>query len=517
MRRRARIDLGQQTGSQKEEQILARKRQRWAARNRDRPEDENPFLRAIKPDQSHYGSADETKEELTRRLNNLEFGNFPGYFNYRNKAAAEAWTESIKHHRPPPSPRSIANRRKAANNAAAAAAAAAAKESQLSNSSQVSQAGDSSAQAARPAAVSCCSPDLSVSPDPLGGGDDGDESAHQADSLSIEQPLEAGLSDERLAFLKREWFEGKTVLDIGCNRGHITYAIGRLFAPKLILGIDIDLKMIKMANRDLHLHLAGLVSEAQEFRLSRAARLRLEGGSTGYREHRNQFPFSNYVSHGPLALALGSGCLEDGARELRGSREDIQQSRDLTTPCYAINLPSFGDIVQDNDDEDDDGFEQENGRSYDDSDLDLDDELELSAKYRFPNNILFVEHNYVLANDELVEKQEAQFDTIVCLSVTKWIHLNYCDDGLKRFFKRAYKHLKPGGLFILEAQPFDNYGRRKRLSDRLRANYYSIKFKPDQFDAYLLGEQVGFRQIIQASVTEHQCAGFKRPLKVFLK
>uniref|UniRef100_A0A6G1SMM6 RNA methyltransferase n=1 Tax=Aceria tosichella TaxID=561515 RepID=A0A6G1SMM6_9ACAR len=135
----------------------------------------------------------------------------------------------------------------------------------------------------------------------------------------------------------------------------------------------------------------------------------------------------------------------------------------------------------------------------------------------FPNNILFVEHNYVLAKDELVDKQEAFFDTIVCLSVTKWIHLNYRDDGLKRFFKRMYNHLNEGGLLILEAQPFDNYHRKKKLSDRLRLNFNSIKFKPDQFDEFLLSDQVGFKQIIYSTTTEHECVGFKRPMKVFLK
>lgn len=371
MRRRTRIDLGQQPNT-KEESVLARKKQRWDERNKHRP-DENPFLAAMNPNHEHYGEPDEKDDELKARLFNLEFGNFPGYFNYRNKAAT----------------------------------------------------GEDTADANRA------------------------------------NPLDAGLSDERLKCFKREWFHNKEVLDIGCNRGHVTYAIARMFSPKSIVGIDIDLKMINMANKDLHLNLEdGILKEARERRLKRAAEQRLDEAKLDltYQEETNLFPLSCYISHGPL-------------------------------------IASTGQVKADTDDEADD----------------------CDSNERFPNNLIFVEHNYVLSNDVLVSKQKPHFDAIVCLSVTKWIHLNYRDEGLKRFFRRIYNHLRPGGLLILEAQPFDNYGRRRKLSERLKSNFYSIQFKPDSFDAYLLSEEVGFKNIIYESVTEHECAGFKRPLKVYQK
>jgi len=82
----------------------------------------------------------------------------------------------------------------------------------------------------------------------------------------------------------------------------------------------------------------------------------------------------------------------------------------------------------------------------------------------FPNNVSFVQGNYVPESEELLQMVAPEYDTVLCLSVTKWIHLNWRDAGLKRFFRRIYAHLRPGGRLILEAQGWASYNRRKKLT-----------------------------------------------------
>lgn len=49
--------------------------------------------------------------------------------------------------------------------------------------------------------------------------------------------------------------------------------------------------------------------------------------------------------------------------------------------------------------------------------------------------ICFRSENYLSGVKDIKEK----FDTIICFSVTKWIHLNYGDIGIKILFLKAYE------------------------------------------------------------------------------
>ena len=80
----------------------------------------------------------------------------------------------------------------------------------------------------------------------------------------------------RLKFFKRNWFEEKEILDIGCNiginykyilsiysmqckmyffPGHITINIAKHNSPVRIVGMDIDKKLIEIARKNIRHYL----------------------------------------------------------------------------------------------------------------------------------------------------------------------------------------------------------------------------------------------------------------------
>ncbi|KAK7600896.1 hypothetical protein V9T40_008337 [Parthenolecanium corni] len=133
----------------------------------------------------------------------------------------------------------------------------------------------------------------------------------------------------------------------------------------------------------------------------------------------------------------------------------------------------------------------------------------------FPNNVSFLHVNYVLYSDDQLIQEQPKYDIILCLSVTKWIHLNWGDEGLKRSFKRMFLQLRLGGALVLEAQPFESY-KKKKLSAKLRENCRKLTFLPHMFDNYLLND-VGFLSCETLSVPSQSSLGFQRPIQLFFK
>lgn len=219
---------------------------------------------------------------------------------------------------------------------------------------------------------------------------------------------EKNVEDVRLAALSQyELFNGKEVLDIGCNDGSLTIALAKRFSISFIVGIDIDANLIAKARKN--------------------------------------------VTHETQAI------------------------------------------------------------------LNNNDKI-IEKETKFPGNIAFKQCNYVLSADNLLDLEEPRYDTILCLSVTKWIHLNFGDDGLKRAFKRMYRQLNAGGTLILEAQDWKGYKRRKTLTPEINANYKQIQFFPKLFHDYLLSSAVGFEESHPIKLPqEHSANGFKRPIIAYKK
>ncbi|KAI8122133.1 putative RNA methyltransferase bin3 [Lucilia cuprina] len=139
------------------------------------------------------------------------------------------------------------------------------------------------------------------------------------------------------------------------------------------------------------------------------------------------------------------------------------------------------------------------------------------AKNDFPHNVFFRQTNYVLKDESLLANDTQQYDLILCLSITKWIHLNFGDAGLKLAFKRMFNQLRPGGKLILEAQNWASYKKKKNLTEEIYNNYHNIEFYPNKFHEYLLSSEVGFSHSYTLGIPKHLSKGFSRPIQLYAK
>mmetsp|Transcript_2207 Transcript_2207/g.3548 ORF Transcript_2207/g.3548 Transcript_2207/m.3548 type:complete len:187 (+) Transcript_2207:2-562(+) len=130
--------------------------------------------------------------------------------------------------------------------------------------------------------------------------------------------------------------------------------------------------------------------------------------------------------------------------------------------------------------------------------------------FDFPYNCSFRKEDFV---DD--PNFDCVYDAVICLSVTKWVHFNHGDPGVKKLFTKFYQCLSPGGKLILEWQEWASYKKKKSLSETFKKNVAAIKIRPDDFSDYLIKE-VGFKEVKELEPPGNN-AGFQRPLMVFTK
>ncbi|KAG7464498.1 hypothetical protein MATL_G00166300 [Megalops atlanticus] len=319
-----------------------------------------------------------------------------------------------------------------------------------------------------------------------------------------------GLSeDPRVCVLRPEWFRGKAVLDLGCNTGHLTLTIAKNWHPARILGLDIDSGLVRAARQNVRHYLSEL--EAREARQSAG-----QGWGKGGAEGR-EWAMVNSAGKEQKTKAHAEGGSKMEDKQEVGRKQDKGASMD-TDNHTASSCPTEGT----------EGTTTAAPPGGHTASPPFPVSLRIcrgpiaappllhTTTGDFPANISFMKGNYVLESDALLQTQQPEYDVILCLSLTKWVHLNWGDVGLQRLFKRAFRHLRPGGIFILEPQPWASYSKRKKLTETTYKNYYNIRFKPDQFSSYLTSE-VGFSSYELIGTPKSSSRGFQRPIYLFHK
>lgn len=281
------------------------------------------------------------------------------------------------------------------------------------------------------------------------------------------------LSDVRLTvFLRHAYlFKDKDILDIGCNVGHMTIAVGHKLNPKSILGVDIDKNLIARARRNLCIFQRIPESEFQMSKSRCKPKFgenveQLDSEFDKEKSSKRNFRFKdrerhsiNQVDFFPLTFPICFG----GLPNIKYENESPSASP-ASSSTQTLKIPEQPGIGQQ-----DHITESSTYTKLAKSDgTELMNQTDVISNRvhmgTFPDNVFFRTQNYAVTDESQMVSDKQQYDLILCLSLTKWIHLNFGDAGLKMTFRRMFNQLRPGGKLILEAQNWASYKKRKKLS-----------------------------------------------------
>ncbi|CAD7012704.1 unnamed protein product [Ceratitis capitata] len=414
------------------------------------------------------------------------------------------------------------------------------------------------------------------------------------------------LVDVRLQVFQRhlELFQNKDILDIGCNVGHMTITVARNFAPKSILGIDIDRKLVARARHNLGLYVlippqgkpakprdvASTIVEKEE--KPKVVVKEESGAASGSTEGKIKSETADANNTAKVASCKANSHATEASanrtkktRRHKKSKHGLQQQQQQqhahhqqqqqhqpqlqhhhhhhhhhhmhhhhhhshyqqqqlqalhvpATDLFPVSFPlTYGGIptaaapsasvaastttAATNTADSHSVSESTNtpGHASNNTPASSGGAAVANRKRKndFPRNVFFRHQNYVLEDEAQLANDTQQYDLILCLSVTKWIHLNFGDAGLKMAFKRMFNQLRPGGKLILEAQNWASYKKKKNLTPEIYNNYRNIEFFPNKFHEYLLSSEVGFSHSYTLGVPRHLSKGFCRPIQLYAK
>ncbi|EIW61473.1 Bin3-domain-containing protein [Trametes versicolor FP-101664 SS1] len=239
--------------------------------------------------------------------------------------------------------------------------------------------------------------------------------------------------DPRLELLPAALFRGQRVLDVGCNEGWVTCEIAQTLDAKRVVGVDIDDTLVRAAWK-----------------------------------HRR----SVWSQQGPGADSLETPSSDDTTHGGRKRRRLSQSEDEAGFTIASQGAPDY--------------FPASCEHMFGALPIPAAAPHEKAADV-FPHNVAFRAADWV--NSGIPDDAEG-YDVVIAFSISKWIHLNCGDEGLLEFFRRVHQVLSPGGVFVLEPQEWDTYGKARRMDPKLKENAKSLKLRPEDFERLL--QDIGF-------------------------
>jgi 7SK snRNA methylphosphate capping enzyme len=96
-----------------------------------------------------------------------------------------------------------------------------------------------------------------------------------------------------------------------------------------------------------------------------------------------------------------------------------------------------------------------------------------------------------------------KFNTIFCLNLTKYVHLNFGDEGILTLFQNVFELLEVGGSLVFQPQTIKSYLKIKSFAPIFSENFSKMKLQPSEFIDYLT-ENYSFEV---KKVIEPECPG----------
>ncbi|KAG5559309.1 hypothetical protein RHGRI_009001 [Rhododendron griersonianum] len=264
--------------------------------------------------------------------------------------------------------------------------------------------------------------------------------------------------DPRLKVLKKEWFEGKDCLDIGCNNGTITITIAKKFGCRSILGVDID------GGKILKHNLSFFWGQLASF-------IHLLDSVKGKRPIyetiafiKKSLSFRNAMTRRAIDTTDLHNHLDWRADRIEDAHWNLRKTVKMSTRAVQSKPTKLEDS------------ERMNGVQHHVTEVQ-------SGETRNGKDL---SHIVTFQKGNFVKDWRPPEDS---LSVAKWIHLNWGDDGLIILFAKIWKLLEPGGILILEPQPWNSYYKNRLVSEMAQTNYHNIKIYPEGFQEVLLDKK----------------------------
>ena len=294
-------------------------------------------------------------------------------------------------------------------------------------------------------------------------------------------------------------FRGRRLLDVGCNGGVLTLALASAAGVSSALGVDADGTLVRSARARCRRMRESVAAWEKGLRAGREALKRRSADVSSP-------PSSSPSPASPSPSSPASPLLpEPGGRSLAGKRAAARAcSRALRATEFRHE-----DFVRPSPPAPREGGGEEE-----------------------------------LGGEQGPEGWDQLFGAALCLSVTKWIHLAYGDQGIERLFARLSRCLSKGAHLVLEPQPWRSYQRAMKkkgvketlllcssssssggggggdgdnASPRPHRSLASLKMRPDDFVSLLEEPRYGFALVRSLGAPEGAAPGFDRPLLLFRK